>query len=322
MIHVDDKIKRAVVFYFAISLFFLLTPIVLAYSLGYSVDFRNFNIYKTGILYVKSQPAGAWLYVNGKMMPETTPTRIENLKPGTYKVEVRREGFYPWQKDLVIRPTMVTRADEIILFPIRQEMNKISNLDVVDFVIPDNRNYLYYMSSIGLIRSNVDGTNMKKLSTYSNWPKRIKGKKFSPDGNKFLFFDGGHIWVVYLNPDPSAAKMSESARIDEVVFSMNDIVDVFWYSESNHIVFVTDKDINVVELYGKGTRNSVVLYKFNAGPQGLYYDKGSDSLYFTDLSGTGWNKKSRLFRLYLRQKFVTQFIERFRREFDSAYETR
>ena len=322
MLHVSDRVKRAVAFYFSVSLFLVLVPIVLSYSLGYYIDFRTFNIYKTGIIYLKSQPAGAYIYINDKVLATLTPTRIEELRPGAYKVDVKKDGYYPWQKEMVVRPNMVTKAEDIVLFPLTQEMKRITSYAVYDFAVSDN-NYIYYMTDIGLIRSSIDGTSLKRLSAYSNWPRKIIGKKFSRDADKLLFFSENTIWVAYLSPEGVPAKGSEWAKIEEVLTTTSPIIDVYWYSESKHVVFVTEKDINVVELDGKGTKNAVILYKFDSRPQGLYYDKDNDSLYFTDFDILqAGEKKSHLYRLDLRQKFFSQLMERLKKEFDIGYEER
>ncbi|MEI6863619.1 MAG: PEGA domain-containing protein [Candidatus Omnitrophota bacterium] len=90
-----DKIMRAIAFYVSLAAFFALLPIVLSYALGYKIDYKKLKIYKTGIIYVSSHPAGASVYINGKLHSDITPMKIEDVKPGTYKVEVRRDGFYP-----------------------------------------------------------------------------------------------------------------------------------------------------------------------------------------------------------------------------------
>lgn len=318
----SDKVMRMISFYFSVALFFLLLPIVLSYSLGYHIDFHALKIYRTGIIYVKSQPSGAAIYINSKLLSDVTPARIEELKPGLYRLEVRRDSFYPWQKDLVVRPNMVTKVDDIVLFPIMQEMKRICGYGIKDFAI-SAQNYIYYMTNNGLFRSNLDGTNIKKLTRYSNWPNDILGRKFSPGGDKLLYFNNYYIWVIYLNVDRTLAKESEYAKVEEVLKSPNPIKDVYWYSESKHIVFVTDKDINVMELYGEGARNIVMLYKFNTTPANIYYDDSSDSLYFRDFGkGPASQEGNYLYRLDLRQKFFDSLMRKLKKEFDIKYETR
>ena len=312
-----DRVLRHIAFFFSLALYFTLLPIILSYSLGYHIDFHNFKIYKMGILSLRSAPSGASIYINGKLRLELTPVRIEELKPDTYSVEVKREGFYPWQNDLVVRPNMVTRAENIILFPILQDMGRVGDYETVNFVIPDGKNYIYHMTKSGLYRSGMDGSSAKRLSLYTDWPEKILGKKFSPDGKKFLYFNESNIWVVYLVAR-DLVKDGELAYVEEALKTPGSIKDVFWHSGSNHIIFVANKDINVIDLGGRGEKNIVTLHKCTRAPQGLYYDVNNDSLYFND----AYEGKDRLYRLDLREKFFEKLMQRVKKELDIIYETR
>ena len=342
---------RAVAFYFATALFSVLLPIVLSYSLGYQIDYRNLKIYKTGILYIESRPAGAAIYLNGGKYPDVTPAQIEELKPGAYKIVVRREGFYPWEKEVEVRPNMVTKADRIVLFPVAQEMKKMGERGVLDFAVSDN-GYLYYMKKSGLYRSTMDGSSMNRLSSYAEWPDRIVGKKFSPSGDRFLFYNDRNVWVVDLEhgraghaglptprgmageADPAGmaatagyAGVAEEASAQEVFAGQDAITDVFWYPGAGYIIIVTDKGIDVAELRSGGAqsaRNVVPLYKFNARPQGLYYDEASSTLYFTDTGlGKDFSESRYLYRIDLRQKFFGALMKMLlKKEPDSVNEKR
>lgn len=295
-----DKLRRAIAFYLSAAIFCVLLPIILSYALGYQIDYHNFRIYKTGILYIESRPAGASIFLNGSMYHDVTPAQIEELKPGNYKVEVRRDGFYPWEKDMAVKPNMVTRADRIVLFPVTQEMKTISQRGIGDFLVSD-RNYIYYLKRSGLFRSNMDGGDMKRLSPYGNWPDRIIGKKFSPDGDNFLYFNSSTLGVVHLQP---------VVRVDEVFTGPGPVTDAFWYPGAGYIIVVTDKDIKAVELSGLGTRNIVSLYKFNSKPQTVYYDEGNGSLYFIDTRiGADSKEPNYLYRLDLKQKMFDNIMK-------------
>jgi tRNA A-37 threonylcarbamoyl transferase component Bud32 len=56
----------------------------------------------SGRLLVRSTPAGATVFVNGEEQKARTPATLE-LLPGAYKIEVRLEGFAPWQDDVTVR---------------------------------------------------------------------------------------------------------------------------------------------------------------------------------------------------------------------------
>jgi len=296
-----DKIRRSIAFYLSVALFFVLLPVILSYALGYKIDYRNMKIYKTGILYIASRPAGAAIYLNGVMRQDTTPAQIEELKPGSYKIEVRRDGFYPWEKDMVVRPNMVTKADRIVLFPITQEMKTINREGICDFLVSDKNN-IYYMKRSGLFSSDTDGGDMKRLSSHGNWPDGIIGRKFYSDGNKFLFFSPSILGVVHLQGLP--------VKVDEVFTGQDPIMDAFWYPGAGYIIVVTDKDIKVVELSGSGTPNIVSLYKFNSKPRNISYDENNGSLYFIDTRIAADSKESNyLYRLDLKQKFFNNIMQ-------------
>jgi hypothetical protein len=310
-----DKIKRAIAFYLSATLFLVLLPVILSYALGYKIDYRNLKIYKTGILYIASRPAGASIYLNGAMRNDLTPARIEELKPGSYKVEVRKDGFYPWEKEMVVMANMVTKEDHIVLFSITQEMKPVSRGGIRDFLISGN-NYIYYMKRSGLFRSDADGTGMKKLSAYRDWPDGIIGKRFSSDGNDFLFFSASKLGVVHLQPG--------EVKVDEVFIGDEPIMDAFWYPRAGYIIAVTHKDIKVVELSGAGTRNIVSLYKFNSKPRNVRYDDENGSLYFIDTRiGEDSVESNYLYRLDLKERFFDNIMQLLlKKEPDAGYEKR
>ena len=311
----SDIVIRHIAFFFSLALYLTLLPIILSYSLGYHIDFHKFVIYKTGILSLRSTPSGASVYINGKLRTDITPARIEELRPGTYSVEIKREGLFPWQKELTVRPNMVTRAENIILFPILQVTEKVSDRETNNFFIPADRSQVYYMTKSGLYKSNLDGANPRKLSSYSQWPSEIVEKKLSPDGKKILYFNENGIWIIYLN-GLRTTKNGDAAQVEEVLKSQDIIKDVFWHSGSNHIIFVAGRDIDVMEIGKGGSKNIVTLNKCSTSPRGVYYDTYNDSLYFND-SPAG---KSNLYRLDLREKFFEKLMERIRKEFDIIYD--
>ena len=305
----SDKIKRMVAFYASVLLFFITLPILLAYSLGYRIDYRALKVYKTGIIFINSKPSGASIYINDKLYSDLTPAQIEDLKPGPYKVRVRREGFYPWEEELAVRPNMVTKADSIILFPIMQEMNKIIDQPILDFAVSD-KGYVYYFAESGLYRSYNDGSDIRKLYSYSNWLKKMIRKRFSPEGDKILCFNEREVMVVYLNPEREQVEDGQSVVVDNILTSEEPIVDVFWYTGSGYIIVVTEKYINVVELRGGGRRNIATLYKFNTQPHAVSYDPNNGSLYFMDKGKAGFSKDGEyLYRLDLRQKFFDYLMQ-------------
>jgi hypothetical protein len=80
--------------------------IVTLYARGYRFDLKTFRFSPNGILVIKSDPNGASVYINGDLKTATDATLP--LPPGIYDVEIRKEGFFSWQKRLTIEKEIVT----------------------------------------------------------------------------------------------------------------------------------------------------------------------------------------------------------------------
>ncbi len=130
------KKTRTVLSLFFLFLFLAIGPSIILYSQGYRLDFKERRIVQTGGLFLKVLPKQAEVYLDGKMAKKTDfffgSCLIENLLPKKYKVEVRKEGYFPWKKELEITEKEVTEAKNIILFPENQSWTILTK-DVRDF---------------------------------------------------------------------------------------------------------------------------------------------------------------------------------------------
>ena len=115
------KRDRTVIFLICIFLFVLIAPSVIFYSQGYRVNFEQKKIVQTGGFYFKVMPSRAEIYLNGKLKKSTSmitsAAYIENLLPQKYKIEIKKDDFYAWEKTLEVREKEVTKAENIILLP-------------------------------------------------------------------------------------------------------------------------------------------------------------------------------------------------------------
>lgn len=111
-----EKALRRLTYSLFFLLFFILAPLLTAYSLGYRYDFNTGNIEKNGAFYVKSYPKGATIYVDKNKKKSKTPTQVLNIKPGVHLLEVAKEEYVSWQKELSVKSGETTFAEDIVLF--------------------------------------------------------------------------------------------------------------------------------------------------------------------------------------------------------------
>ena len=115
------KKTRTILFLICLFLFFLIAPSVIFYSQGYRVDINAKKITQTGGLFLKVIPKQVEVFIDGKLKKKTDfffgSALIENLLPKKYKIQIKKEGYYPWEKNLEIREKEVTEAKNIVLIP-------------------------------------------------------------------------------------------------------------------------------------------------------------------------------------------------------------
>jgi len=99
-----------------IALFFVTAPIVFLYTAGYRWNEKKFRLEKVGIIFLRSRPSGADVYLNDKLRSENTPTRLRNLLPDAYTVKVTKPGYTTWSKKLQVESARATFAEGIIIW--------------------------------------------------------------------------------------------------------------------------------------------------------------------------------------------------------------
>ena len=91
-----------------------LSVAVILFAKGYRPNFTTRKIQPTGLLATSSVPENAQIWID-KILKSATPATL-TLSPGTFEVEIKKDGYQPWKKRLTISPEIVTRASAI-LFP-------------------------------------------------------------------------------------------------------------------------------------------------------------------------------------------------------------
>lgn len=137
-----DLSKHRISFFFTVFFFVLgATFFAIKIASGYRLDFASKSLKPTGILVANSFPDGARVFVNGKFVAATNGTL--SLKPGKYTIEIKKNGFLPWNKELVIEKELVALA-EAFLFPEVPDLKPLTFNEVNNpQASPDNTKIVY-----------------------------------------------------------------------------------------------------------------------------------------------------------------------------------
>lgn len=153
-----QKIIRFLILIACIILFLTITPYIIAYSLGYRVDFENKKLVATGGIYVKVWPEPVEVYVDSKLAGKTNLLSsfvfMQNLLPKQHLVLVKKDGYFSYQKTLDVKEKEVAKLEHIILFKENIPFEIITDKTQSPFVKPTTQekyiiknNNLYYSNA-------------------------------------------------------------------------------------------------------------------------------------------------------------------------------
>jgi hypothetical protein len=134
--------------YLLVAAAIMLTTILLvAYGQGYGYDFKTHRFELNSLMVFNSSPQGATIVINGKTLTKRTPYRA-TFVAGSYDVEVKKDGYRPWRKTVVVNPPEVSFLSTIVLVPNELTIDTLTPDDNVSHLAasPDHR-HLAYVSS-------------------------------------------------------------------------------------------------------------------------------------------------------------------------------
>ncbi len=203
------------------------------YARGYRLNFKTFRFQPNGILVIKSEPDGASVFINGALKTATNATL--SLTPGTYDVEVKKDGFYPWYKRLTIDKEVVTQAG-VSLFKNVPSLSPVTVSGAFNPVVSDEGGKIAFSV---LPSQNADSTKIGLwvMDTFNlplgfnNEPKRLTDGDltnasyiFSPDGRQILLTTSNGIFLI-----DSGSFTAQGSRVN--IASKKDLTLATWQKE-------------------------------------------------------------------------------------------
>lgn len=182
---------------------------------------KGATITGTGLLVATSDPKGAQVFLDDKLTTATDDTL--NLPPGSYRVEVKKDGFASWKKTLVIAAELVTQTNTR-LFPSVPNLTPLTYSGASQPVpSPDGQKIVYKVNSATSDAKNglwvLDLSDRNLPIAHASEPKQI-----SRNTSNYNFLDAQLVWV----PDSSQilAYWADGSTIKAAVFlNANSLTD-------------------------------------------------------------------------------------------------
>jgi len=236
-------VKRRILTGCFVLLFFVLAPLIIFYANG-TIMGEGWNILATGGISVRGMKSGAELYVDGKLKDNisffTRDYFLKNLKPDTYTILVKKEGYNEWTNQIRVYANMVSESN-VFMLP-----TKIITTEVKKFLETTEEN----------------GTTTKTVF------------KLNPDYDMVkTIFSSSSVLVKYISNSPGI-KENPIEKRNISVWSQDDDVFIGWKGgpDSSPTIFCEDSD------FGIKCRDQFKVYSFEEKINGLDFFPGESEV--------------------------------------------
>ncbi len=297
------KRNRSILFYLAILIFLILSPLVVIFALGYDFDTVNYTLVKTGSLRIKTN-VQSQVYINNKFAGDTNFLSNSfskgHLLPRTYIVRVQNPDYQAWLKFVDIGPSLFSDFPKLVLVPqhiaeTTVASSSFSAFSSVSFdrdaliataVVKDvvhrpgskyiEKKEVFDLRSGFISLSSEPKTQLKtQVSLADTISKAASLSIDSFDGDVRLHASEHQISIEWLQ-DAGYQPFAKKGEIHTILQSPVPIIDAQWYKDSAHIIANVGGVLKLIEIDDRGGVNSFDLGTVK-GP--FFYDPSSSYIY-------------------------------------------
>ena len=216
---------------FFFLLFIVLTPIFLLYAGGYRYNFDTAQVEKNGAFYIKSYPRDADIYIDGEKNKNRTPNQITNIKPGRHLIEIKKEKYGSWQKELEVSSGETTFAEDIVLFYQDTDKKTLSS-GSTNFLLNKNEEKYALIDDDNKFKI-TDVEQAKMFEIYDFASSSYSFVDWSPNDQKILLKDTTEALIIFDIGQKEFYPL-ELANIEKIIWDNQDS-NTLWYLQKEKL---------------------------------------------------------------------------------------
>ncbi|MBU0727404.1 PEGA domain-containing protein, partial [Patescibacteria group bacterium] len=138
----------------SISIFIGIFLLSLFITYGYRYDFEENEVIQTSVIDVCTVPKKADLYLDGEFRSDRACDKIFGLDLGAHALEIQKDGYYEWTKNIYLDNQNVSLYPQIFLVPYPDFYTTTvleNNADQV-WIAPNQSKYLVYDRSYDILK--------------------------------------------------------------------------------------------------------------------------------------------------------------------------
>ncbi len=179
-----------------VAVFFAAVTVLILAAYGYRYDRQENKLEPTGIVSVDGVYRDVRVLLDGSTIARSLPVSISGVREGYHHLEIQKDGFLPWGRDLQVTNGMVSSVPFVILLP----------SDVTtDFKTVVSTKGAYKSATAELVGASTDGLLFRDGTNYSYFsilnkkkttllmPKKIESPVFDLVAMRGYGFNEGNL---------------------------------------------------------------------------------------------------------------------------------
>ncbi len=252
--------RKAMLISFILA-FFIISPITLAYTVGYRYDWKEGLIKEIGAISVDVLPKLSNVYINNQKINEKIPIRLNSVTPNDYNLRISLDGYYDWNKEIKVKNKQTVYIKEIELIK-KNKPKLMSEGQIKILALSPQNDYLVYQ---------VETKSELQIKILNNKNSEVKSVLNLPLNNKLL--------VEWNQNNSYFAVATELPTTELYVFKVDDlenktilksdidgekITNFKWSSSSNPEIYYGDKNQIWSHDFSTSQKKSLTKEKFIA----------------------------------------------------------
>jgi len=281
------KRTRLIILIVCVVCFFVITPILVFYSMGYRFNFEKMEITATGGIYVRTFPAAGQIVIDSKISEKpglfSNSIFVQSLIPKNHTVLVAKQGYYDYSKIIPVEKNQVTKLENILL--VKSALTFAGISDKVDYfsTAPNNQNII----TAYLIGKNISFNYFKlgqtsKAQIFSiSQTGNVSDIKWSDDSHSALIKIDNQGSISYYLVDATNQKLAPvrlsylDRNSQQISFNPQDSLSLFYIKNRTLYSAKGDNSLPII--------NSIISFKTSGSNIIWLSTKGA--LNVSDLSG-------------------------------------
>lgn len=289
--------SRRKLFFFLVLVFAAISPLLIAYSVGYKINFSRGSFEKTGGVFIKSRTSRLSLFLNGTFTKETSllggGAILTDLKPNTYLLRIEKAGYQPWSKTVKVEGGTVTELRNLLLLPqkiVQATSTREETALLEKSLVAQRSNRIKNLSSGIKVELNKNGELVEKEPRLLVLTSQVHSFEIIDD--KILFVDKNG-FLARLDPQekkieivghPGFFLKEEPFKFIQSSLGTISMIDsmggVFILDNSTNTILTIDGDVKDVSFDKKGEKlllvkeNSINILWLAGNPQQPFQKKG------------------------------------------------